>query len=336
MEYLIIIILIFFSAVFSGLTLAFFSLNKDDLKRKAKLGDERAKKIYELRQQGNLLLCTLLIGNVAVNAILSVFLGSITTGAVAVAIATFLIVIFGEIMPQAVFYRYSLILGAKFVGLVKLFIIIFWPICWPLSCLLDKVLGDEMPTVYSKQEIGKLIEDHENLKESDIDADEEKIIKGALSYSDKVVQNIMTPRTEMVSLEYNQILDKKMIGEIKNLGHSRIPIYKGDHDNIVGILYVKDLIGRDYNDKSAGYMARKNVIFVDCNKSLDDLLNDFKKTKNHLFIALNEFGGVCGIVTIEDVLEEIIGDEIVDEFDRYEDLQKVAKSKAKIKMRKRV
>ena len=83
-------------------------------------------------------------------------------------------------------------------------------------------------------------------------------------------------------------------------------------------------------------MARKNVIFVDYNKSLDDLLNDFKKTKNHLFIALNEFGGVCGIVTIEDVLEEIIGDEIVDEFDRYEDLQKVARKKAKVKMRKRV
>ena len=83
-------------------------------------------------------------------------------------------------------------------------------------------------------------------------------------------------------------------------------------------------------------MAKEDVIFVDPNKPLDDLLNDFKRTRNHLFVVLNEFGGVSGIVTIEDVLEEIIGVEIVDEFDKYEDLRKVAKRKAKIKNRKKV
>ena len=329
MNYLIITILIIFSAIFSGLTIGFFSLNKDSLKIKAKLGDKQAKKVYKIRKDGNLLLCTLLIGNVAVNSALSIFLGSIVTSAFAILIATSLIVIFGEIAPQATFSRYALTLGARFTWLVKLFIIILFPICRPIAYLIDKILGDEMPTVYSKHELVKLIEEHKGLKQSDVDADEERIVKGALSYSDKTVQNIMTPRTEVFLLKHDQILNKTIIAKIKNAGHSRIPVYKKDHDDIVGILYVKDLIGENWRDKTVGEMDRKEVIFVDCDKTLDDLLNDFKRKKNHMFVVLNEFGGVSGIVTIEDVIEEIIGAEIVDEFDRHADLQKVAKRKAK-------
>jgi metal transporter CNNM len=336
MAYLIVFILIVFSAIFSGLTLGFFSLNRDDLKRKAKLGDKQAKKIYNLRKKGNLLLCTLLIGNVAVNVALSIFLGSITKGITAGIIATGLIVIFGEIAPQATFSRYALTFGSKLVWLVKIFRFVLFPVCWPLARLLDKILGDELPTVYSKHELVKLIEDHEDLKESEVDSDEERIIKGALSYSDKKVQIIMTPRTEVVLLQYDQLIDKKTITKIRNSGHSRIPVYQKDPDDIVSVLYVKDLVCENWHNKKVGTMAREGVIFVDHDKPLDDLLNDFKRKKNHLFIVLNEFGGVSGIVTIEDVLEEIIGAEIVDEFDKYADLQEVAKNKMKKKKIQRV
>ncbi|MCG2697940.1 CNNM domain-containing protein, partial [Candidatus Parcubacteria bacterium] len=239
-----------------------------------------------------------------------------------------LIVIFGEIIPQASFSRHALTLGAKFVWLVRILVIILYPVCWPLSKILDKILGDEMPTIYSKHEIAKLIEDHEDLKGSDVDRDEERIIKGALSYSEKTVEDIMTPRTEVILLQADQILDKKTIIKIKKSGHSRIPIYKKDPDDIVSILYVKDMIGENLKNKTTGEIAKRSAIFVDCGKPLDDLLNEFKRKKNHLFVVLNQFGGVSGIVTIEDVLEEIIGVEIVDEFDVYEDLQKVAKKKA--------
>ncbi len=108
MDYFIVILLVVLSRIFSGLTLGFFSLNKDDLERKAELGDERAKKIYKLRKNGNLLLCTLLIGNVAVNSTLSIFLGSIVSGFTAGIMATALIVVFGEIVPQASFSRFAL------------------------------------------------------------------------------------------------------------------------------------------------------------------------------------------------------------------------------------
>ena len=126
MDYFIVIILVAFSGVFSGLTLGFFSLGKDDLERKAELKDKDAIKVYKIRKDGNLLLCTLLIGNVAVNSAISIFLGSITSGVAAGFIATSLIVIFGEIIPQATFSRYALIVGARLAWLVRLFIFIFF------------------------------------------------------------------------------------------------------------------------------------------------------------------------------------------------------------------
>lgn len=329
MTYFIVIILVIFSAIFSGLTLGFFSLNKDDLARKAQLGDAMAKKVYQVRKNGNLLLCTLLIGNVSVNSALSIFLGSITSGLVAGILATSLIVLLGEIIPQAVFSRHALKAGSKLVWLVKMFVVIFYPICWPIAWCLDKVLGEEIATVYSKHELLKIIEAHEDSKYSDIDADEERIIKGALSFSAKKVKDIMTPRTQVCVLSTDEKLTVKTIDNIFHSGHSRIPVYEKEIDNVVGILYVKDLILNNNKGKKVSNVARKSAIFVDENKSLDDLFHSFRNTRNHLFIAVNEYGGLSGIVTIEDVIEEIIGNEIVDEYDVYEDMREEAGKKIK-------
>jgi metal transporter CNNM len=336
MEYIIVIFFVFFSALFSGLTLGFFSLDKSDLKRKAELKDPQARKVIKIRENGNLLLCTLLIGNVAVNSTLAIFLGSIASGFVAGLISTALIVIFGEIIPQATFSRHALALGAKLSWLVRIFIFIFYPICKPISMALDKILGAEIPTVYSKRELMRLVEDHEDLKESDIDEDEEKIIKGALSFSNKTVQDIMTPRTEIFSLSEDEKLTETNIQKIFKTGHSRIPVYKKDLDEVVGILYVKDLVANKYKGKIALNLLRKNAIFVDYDKKLDDLLNAFKKTRQHLFLVLGEYGGIVGLVTIEDVLEEIIGQEIVDEYDEFENLQEHAMEEANKKKYKKV
>lgn len=319
------------SAFFSGLTLGFFSLNKDDLRRKAKLGDKLAKKVFSVRKDGNLLLCTLLIGNVAVNSALSIFLGSIASGVVAGIMATSLIVIFGEIIPQASFARHSLIFSSKLVLPVRFFIFIFYPICKPLALMLDKILGDEMPTVYSKRELIRLIEDHEDNEASDLIADEEKIIKGALSYSEKNVFDILTPRNEVFSLSFDQPFDEETMEKIVDSGHSRIPIYGEKQEDIIAILYTKDLINNDLKGKKVKDVARDDIIFVDGKKPLNQLLNAFKKTRRHLFVVLDKYGGMSGIVTIEDVLEEIIGGEIIDEFDKYEDAQVIAKGKMKMK-----
>jgi metal transporter CNNM len=327
--FLSIVFLLTLSALFSGLTLGMFTLSKSHLRYKAELGDKTAAKIYNVRKNGNLLLCTLIIGNVTVNTILSVFMASLTSGVAASLITTALIVIFGEIFPQAIFAHYAMKLGGKFVSLVEIFIFIFYPIAKPLSMVLDKLLGEKIPTVYSKKELEKFIEYQGGLEESAIDSDEKKIMTGALSYSEKTAQEIMTPRVAMVSVAFEQELDHKNIDDLRECGHSRIPVYEGHSDNIVGILYVKDMIGHDLAGKTAGELARRSVIFVSPQKPLDDLLNDFKRTHNHLFVVADNADGVMGIVTIEDVIEEIIGEEIVDEFDKFEDMRKIPAGKLK-------
>jgi metal transporter CNNM len=248
MTYLIILILILFSALFSGLTIGLLGLDKSELEIKMKTGDKRAVKIYSVRKNGNLLLVTLLLGNVLVNSILSVYLGDMFSGLIAVIFSTALIVVFGEILPQAIFYRHAMLIGMYFVPVVKLFQLIFFPVAWPIAKILDKFLGEERMTVLSKEEMSEMIKSHEDSVESEIDNDEESILLGALSFSDKKVKEIMTPKNVVFMLEENEILDDRVLTEVKNSGFSRIPIYQEKEDKIVGVLNVKSLINLDGKD----------------------------------------------------------------------------------------
>jgi len=321
MTYLIIISLVLLSGLFSGLTLGLLSLNKDGLKRKISLGDKEAKKVYSVRKKGNQLLCTLLLGNVGVNSALAVFLGSVTSGFAAGLTATGLIVIFGEILPQATFSRYALKIGAKTAWLVKIFIFILFPICWPIAWILDRSLGEEMQAIYSKKELMKIIEEHEETKESEIDADEERIIKGALSFSDKSAESIMTPRTVVFALEIDTIIDKKLLDKIKKEGFTRIPIYQNSIDNIIGVLYSKDLINVKLKTKIKNICRKEKILIISKDLKLDKLLNTFIKVKTHLACVKNEYQEFEGVVTLEDVIEEILRLEIMDETDKIADLQ---------------
>ena len=325
MEYILIFILLVFSALFSGLTLGLMSWDAQDLKRKADSGDADAALLYPVRRDGNLLLTTLLIGNVLVNAVLSVFLGSLTTGLIAVAAATVLIVIFGEILPQAIFNRNAIYLGARFVWIVHVFIFLLYPITKPIAWALTKVLGTELPSIYSKQELIKLIEDHEDDHNSEVDEDEERIVTGALTFSDKKVEDIMTPRTVVRAFSVTDTVDDTLLQEVRESGLSRFPVYSDDMDTIVGILYSSQLIGSENTGKSVGDVASSEVRFIRESTSLDDALQSFLKTHKHLSIVQDEFGGMAGVLTLEDVLEEIIRTEIVDESDLHEDMRAFAK-----------
>ncbi|MFQ5629285.1 MAG: CNNM domain-containing protein [bacterium] len=331
MDYLVSFLLVCFSALFSGLTLGLMSLDTYDLKRKIEIGDRDAEKIYSVRQKGNLLLCTLLLGNVGVNAALSIYLGSIASGLVAGAIATGLILIFGEILPQALFSRYAILFGARMVWLVKFFRFALYPITAPLAWVLDRFLGDEIPTIYTKRELIKLIEEHEDSTDSHVDEDEEKIVIGALSFSDKYVYEVMTPRTVVTAIEKSEILSDETIRKLKEVGKSRIPVYDQRIDNVIGILFLRNLIGVNYKDKPAEHFVETNVLFVNEEKKLDEVFNMFIASKQHLFIVVDEFGGMEGVISIEDILEEIIGTEIVDEFDKDADMRAVAEKRARDK-----
>ncbi len=328
-SYFIIIILLAFSALFSGLTLGLMGLNKSELKRKMSLGDKDAGRVYIVRKQGNLLLTTLLIGNVAINSALSIFLGSITSGIVAGVTATGLIVIFGEIIPQAVFSRFAIILGSKMYIIVRIFIFVLYPISWPIAWILNKTLGDELSTIYSRQELMKIIEEHEDAGESDIDADEERIIKGALTFSEKLVKDVMTPRTVVKMFESSQVISDSFLDLMRESSYSRIPIFRNTQDQIVGILYLKQLLGEKNKGKTVEEIVEKKVVFVDETEKLDIVFNNFLRSRQHLFVVKNEFGGVVGVITLEDILEEIIKSEIMDEADKYQDLRKLARENNK-------
>ena len=328
MDYIIIVFLVLLSGLFSGLTLGLLSLDKNELKRKVSLGNKEAKKVYTVRKKGNLLLCTLLLGNVGVNSTLAIFLGEIASGVMAGLMATGLIVIFGEIIPQATFARYALKIGAKTAWLVKIFIVILFPICWPIAWVLNKTLGEEMATIYSKKELMKIIEEHGGADESDVDADEERIVRGALSYSDKDAESIMTPRTVVYTLDINSVLGEKLLNRIKKEGFTRIPVYKGLLDNIVGLLYTKDLINIKFKTKIKDVYRKEKILVASKGLKLDELLDMFIKSKTHLACVKNDYNEFEGVVSLEDVLEEILEMEIVDESDKIVDLQKEAKKRA--------
>ena len=325
MLYLISALLVLLSGIFSGMTLGLMSLSVSELKRKEAVGDRRASRILTVREQGNLLLTTLLVGNVAVNSALALYLGSITSGVIAGVVSTALIVIFGEIIPQAVFSRFALMLGSHVAPFVRFVMVVLYPVTKPIAWTLDRALGDELPTIYSKEELVKLIEEHEDAKASDVDADEERIVKGALTFSDKTVKDVMTPRSMMRMIERSTTVDSSLIADIKQDSFSRIPIYDGESGTVTGMLYVRKFLCTDATGKTADEVAEESVEFVHENEKLDAVFNRFLKTRHHLFIVLDDFGTVVGLITLEDIIEEIIGSEIVDEADRYEDLRLEAK-----------
>ena len=315
LNYVIVIVLIALSGLFSGLTLGLMSLDLFELRRKIKLNDKNAIKVYPLRKNGNLLLCTLLLGNVAVNSTLAVFLGSITAGIIAGTVSTGLIVIFGEILPQSVFARHGLKFGAKTTSLVWIFLIILYPVTKPLALILDKFLGGELPTIYSKKEFRLILREQKKLMKSDLKEHEYEVLEGGLEYSHKTVKSIMTPRTNTFFIRSSAHLTKKLLAKIHKKGHSRIPVYSSTKDKVIGILYSKDLITINEDEEVlVNKIMRKNVHFISENKRLSKVLALFKKKKVHIFIVKDKFHGVAGIVTLEDVLEEIVG-EIVDEHD---------------------
>jgi metal transporter CNNM len=315
----IILGLLFMSGLFSGLNLGFMSLGKEELQRKISMGDERASVVYRLRKNGNLLLCTILIGNVLVNNILAVYMSEMFTGTTAVIVATALVVVFGEILPQAICSRYPLEIGAKAAPIFRVFMYALWIICWPLSKIMDFFLGPEPPVRHTKFELGEMIRDHQMDDTSEIDAREAKTVLGALKFSDMTVREVMTPKKNVFRFYEDDVITEELIKEIKDHGHTRIPVFKNKTDKVVGVVLVKSLIGVRIGEKIMS--QARGAITVRDNENLDDVLDKFKKERIHLFIVTDEHENILGIITLEDILEEVFQYEILDETDKYVDMR---------------
>ncbi|XP_059213354.1 metal transporter CNNM4 isoform X1 [Centropristis striata] len=333
-QVILIACLLVLSGMFSGLNLGLMALDPMELRIVQSCGTDKekkdARKIEPIRSKGNYLLCSLLLGNVLVNTTLTILLDDlIGSGLGAVVASTIGIVIFGEIVPQALCSRHGLAVGANTIMVTKFFMFLTFPVSFPVSKLLDVLLGQEIGTVYNREKLVEMLKVTEPY--NDLVKEELNMIQGALELRTKTVEDVMTPIDNCFMIQADAVLDFNTMSEIMESGYTRIPVYDDERSNIVDILYVKDLAFVDPDDcttlKTITKFYNHPVHFVFHDTKLDAMLEEFKKGKSHLAIVQkvnNEGEGdpfyeVLGLVTLEDVIEEIIKSEILDESDLYTD-----------------
>ena len=285
----VLVTLLCLSGLFSGLNLGLMALDQTELQIIEKCGSSKEKKyakvIGPLRKRGNFLLCTLLLGNVLVNNTLTILLDDLSNGMVAVVCSTTAIVIFGEIVPQAICSRHGLAVGARTIWLTKLFMLITFPVSFPISMLLDKILGEEIGQVYNKEKLQELIRMTADV--NIIQNEEANIITGALQLANKVCSDIMTKIEDVYMLDIHTNLDFEMMSEIINHGYTRIPVFDGDKSRIVNLLNIKDLTLIDPDDKTPLMTVCKfydhRPLFVDDDTKLDSMLQEFLQGMHFVF-----------------------------------------------------
>ena len=319
-----VVLLVALSALCSGLNVGLMSLGVADLKRKAKLGNTQAQRVLPFRRNSNLSLASILLTNVAVISATSLVLdhafGSgdhAINGVIAGIASTLLIVVFGEVLPQAIFTRHALNFCARFAPLLRIMVIGTFPISKPLELLLDKLLGTELIPLQSRRELGILIGEHSSNEDSELDEDEIEIMQGALLLSEKRVRDITTDISEAYWLTPQTIIDGPKIDEIKKMGRSRIPIFDSHLTRSYGVLLMKDLVDIDFNDdpQPVDELTLHPTQIVGSMTALDTLFRKFIAAGSHL-LPVERDDQIVGIVTIEDLIEEILGHEIIDEIDR--------------------
>ena len=324
---LVLIFLLIFSALISGSETAFFSLSQtalDNLRNKSK----EENKVVQLLNKPKKLLATILITNNFINILIVLLFASLgeelffnfkltvfgiqVRFLIEVVLVTFLILLFGEVLPKVYASRNSL----KFAGFMAKPISILNTLLTPLSqplINLTKGLENRLGSKKNNFSVEKLSEALELTSNDATTKDEQKILEGIVNFGNTETVQIMKPRIDIFALSdtasYEEVLEK-----ILKKGYSRNPVYKENIDTIIGVLYAKDLLAHLDKTTFKWQNLLREPFFVPENKKLDDLLNEFREKKNHLAIVVDEYGGTSGIVTLEDVIEEIVGD-INDEFD---------------------
>lgn len=311
------------SALFSGLTIGLFALDTNELRRKMELGDKQAIKLYPIRSRGNQLLVTLILGNVLVNSALTVVLNSFTAGVVAVLVSTVLITTFGEILPAAFLNKHGLRFGAKLSPhLNRLMKYTSW-VGQPVGSFLDRTIGNEAQKVYTKEELLKIMDEHVG-ETSDIEDEDLSIAKHALSFADKHISDVMLPRKEMIALRENDIIGPKLLHQLHESPDSAFPVYTGSPDNVTGTLYLRDLIELNPEKRKIVEVMDRDVFYVKGDQTLDHALSAFLKTKHHLFVVIDEKEKTLGVVSIEDIIDEVMGRKFEDKFDQHDSRHVVA------------
>lgn len=322
-------ILILLSGFFSATETALFSLNRIRILDMADKGHKKAKIILEMLDNPNKLIATILIGNNVVNigasalatSLFITLFGSTGVG-IATGVMTLLVLIFGEVTPKTFATQNAEKWSLGVIKFIKFLSVILTPVIRVMSYLTDMLLkfmgndGKKAPAI-TEDELKILV--NAGKEEGFIGESQQEMINSIFDFDETIVKEIMVPRIDMVTVDIEQTIPS-VIARVIEAGHSRLPVYKDNIDNIVGILYAKDLLKHVYRDLDQ--LKIKNIMrkpyYIPRTKNIRDLLAELRQAKVHIAIVLDEYGGTAGMVTIEDVLEEIVG-EIQDEYDVEED-----------------
>ena len=319
-----VVVLIILSALISGSEVSFFSLSSQNLKELSEIDKKKEEQIRSQLQNPNRLLATILIANNFINVAIIIISYYITYQifnfssspmfqfVIQVVIITFILVLLGEITPKVYAKQNAVLFSKRMVPLIRTFEVAFFPLSSILisaTSFIDKRLIKKSSNI-SMEEISQAIEiasdgnDHE---------DEQRILKSIVEFSNIDVKEIMKPRTDVIAIEKNASYSE-VLQLIVSSSYSRIPVYEGTFDHVKGILYIKDLIPFISEKELDWIQLCHPPLFVPETKKINDLLKEFQDKKIHLAVVVDEYGGTSGIVTLEDILEEIVG-EINDEFD---------------------
>lgn len=316
--------LLFCSALVSAAEVAFFSLTPNDLNHCAQKHPRKAQIISKLLERPKKLLATLVVSNNFLNigvVILYSVIGHAIFDSIAspvvkfiadVVVVTFVILLFGEVLPKIYANRNNVKFACLIASPLAFLDLLLTPISIPLRKLINylhKKLGRQK-TNFSVDQLSQALE----LTSSEgTSQNEQKILEGIVSFGNTDTKQVMSPRIDIFALDIEETF-AEVLPKITEKGFSRIPVYRDNIDQIEGVLFVKDLIPHINKEEFEWQQLLREPFFVPENKKLDNLLKDFQSMKNHLAIVVDEYGGTSGLVSLEDVIEEIVGD-ISDEFD---------------------
>jgi len=318
----LLVILLIFSGFISGSEVALFSLSKSDIESKSDL--KSFKIITNLLEKPNKLLATILIANNLINiAIVILFtkIGEVLFNVidspliqffVEIVVATFLILLFGEILPKIYASRNNINFSRIIAHPLRILDIIFSPISLPMQKF-SNYIKNKLAIQNSNISIDQISHALDLTRPEDTTKQEQKILKGIVNFGNIETKEIMHPRIDIFALD-GKLKSEEVLKSITTTNYSRIPIFDENLDRIIGILHIKDLL--PFLDKKEFQWKEllREPLFIPENKKLDDLMLEFQEKKVHLAIVVDEYGGTSGLVSLEDVIEEIVGD-ISDEFD---------------------
>ncbi|RMB56425.1 gliding motility-associated protein GldE [Dokdonia sinensis] len=318
------IVLLGCSALISGAEVAFFSLTESDFEPEDDKPISRQLQIVQkLLEKPKKLLATILVANNAINIAIvllfaslgETFFGGLSENArffVEVVVITFLILMFGEILPKIYANRNQKLFASFMAYPLRFLDVILTPISGPMRAV-TLFIHSRLADQKSNFNIDQLSQALELTSEEDTTTEEQKILQGIVSFGNTDTKQAMRPRMDVFALNEDDDY-KSIIPQITKHGFSRVPVYKESIDTITGILYVKDLLPHLNKNELDWNALVREPFFVPENKKLDNLLAEFKEKKNHLAIVVDEYGGTSGLISLEDIIEEIVGD-ISDEFD---------------------